>query len=82
MGNNEDSGAMDKEIRRWRYVHQDNESLDCEVRARVLWVRQWGERRAGAGMGEKELGRCMEKRRWVAPEHARDMEWVRMKEGE
>ena len=73
--------SMEERVARWRRENRDNESLDCEVRERLLWVERWGAAREAKGMGVREMGEILSRRRWVAPEHARDMEWCRMKEG-
>lgn len=78
--------SMEERVAQWRRVNRDNESLDCEIRERLLWVERWKDGREAKGMGVREMGvremgEILSRRRWVAPEHARDMEWCRMKEG-
>jgi len=81
MGSSGPQLSMEERVAQWRRVNRDNESLDCEIRERLLWVERWKDGREAKGMGVREMGEILSRRRWVAPEHARDMEWCRMKEG-
>lgn len=81
MGGSGPQLSMEERVAQWRRVNRDNESLDCEIRERLLWVERWRDGREAKGMGVREMGEILSRRRWVAPEHARDMEWCRMKEG-
>ena len=73
--------SMEERVARWRRGSRHSEGRRCGVRERRGWGEGWGAGREAKGVGVREMGEILSRRRWVAPEHARDMEWCRMKEG-
>ena len=58
----------EKAIKRYRKEHDDDESLDCEIRAKLLDANR-----------EQVAKERPKRESWVAPEHQRDAQFIAFK---